>query len=109
MRSLILHLRSALRYSAMAPLGLATTRVLLSVIPLLLGVTRVAAAPRVVKRSIPSYIDPSSVTTLSSSDVSSFEPYEQFARATYCSGVADWSCGGKLVAVRADFSTHLDS
>ncbi|KAI0732059.1 Alpha/Beta hydrolase protein [Fomitopsis betulina] len=86
----------------MAPLGLATTRVLLSVIPLLLGVTRVAAAPRVVKRSIPSYIDPSSVTTLSSSDVSSFEPYEQFARATYCSGVADWSCGDACSAI-SDF------
>lgn len=91
----------------MASLGLAMTRVLLCIIPLILGVTRVAAAPRVAARSTPSFIDPSSVTTLSASDVSSFEPYEQFARATYCSGVADWSCGGKSIVTCSSFPTHL--
>ena len=91
----------------MAPLGSTATRALLSVFPLVLGATHVAAAPRVATRSIPSFIDPSSVTTLSSSDVSSFEPYEQFARAAYCSGVSDWSCGGKSDRIRDSACAHF--
>ena len=45
-----------------------------------------------------SFLDPSAVTTLSSSDLSSFLPYEQFARAAYCSldAITQWTCGGRF-------------
>lgn len=48
-------------------------------------------------RDTASFINPSAVTTLSSSDLSSFLPYEQFARATYCSldKITQWTCGGE--------------
>ncbi|KAH9841584.1 Alpha/Beta hydrolase protein [Rhodofomes roseus] len=85
-------------------LGTTATRVLFAILPLVLGSVRVAAVPRAtrsMRRADTSFLNPASVTTLSSSEVSAFEPYEQLARAAYCSSssVTDWSCGEACSAV----------
>ena len=36
------------------------------------------------------------VSPLSPEDIASFAPFTQFARAAYCPGTQDWTCGGKL-------------
>ena len=36
------------------------------------------------------------VTSLSPKEIAGFIPFTQFARAAYCPGVGDWTCGGKL-------------
>ncbi|KAH9841586.1 alpha beta-hydrolase [Rhodofomes roseus] len=51
-----------------------------------------AVPPPIHKTGSTDFLDPSAVTTLTSADITTFEPYEQFARAAYCSSssVADW-------------------
>ncbi|KAH9936333.1 alpha/beta-hydrolase [Fomitopsis serialis] len=78
--------------------------ILSAVLPLVLGSIGVAGAPRsarVATRDDTAFLNPASVTTLSSAEVSAFQPYEQLARAAYCpsSSVADWSCGEACSAV----------
>ncbi|KAJ3934022.1 MAG: Alpha/Beta hydrolase protein [Lentinula lateritia] len=46
------------------------------------------------------------VTSLSTAQFSSFAPYTQFARAAYCDGFQDWTCGAACDA-NADFEVSL--
>ncbi|KIK67315.1 hypothetical protein GYMLUDRAFT_238620 [Collybiopsis luxurians FD-317 M1] len=46
------------------------------------------------------------VTTLSAAELSSFAPFTQFARAAYCDGFQDWTCGDACKA-NADFQLTL--
>lgn len=75
--------------------------VLLAALSLLWSVVSVVASPTPVsiaaRDAITSILDPSSVLTLTSSEISAFEPYEQLARAAYCASdiVTGWQCGGK--------------
>ncbi|PCH40107.1 hypothetical protein WOLCODRAFT_23846 [Wolfiporia cocos MD-104 SS10] len=73
-------------------------------VPFVWSFARVSAAPassRVSRRSSPSFIDPSVVTTLTSDEISTFTPYTQFARAAYCvsSIITDWTCGQACDAI----------
>ena len=36
------------------------------------------------------------VSSLSPTDIAGFAPFTQFTKAAYCSGVKNWTCGGKL-------------
>jgi hypothetical protein len=54
------------------------------------------------------------VTPLSASQLSSFAPFTQFARAAYCatSGLQTWSCGGTFVfisSVLSGINIHLEA
>ncbi|KAJ3807451.1 Alpha/Beta hydrolase protein [Lentinula aff. lateritia] len=46
------------------------------------------------------------VTSLSTAQFSSFAPFTQFARAAYCDGFQDWTCGAACDA-NADFEVSL--
>ncbi|KAJ3849049.1 Alpha/Beta hydrolase protein [Lentinula lateritia] len=46
------------------------------------------------------------VTSLSTAQFSSFAPFTQFARASYCDGFQDWTCGAACDA-NADFEVSL--
>ncbi|KZT12053.1 alpha/beta-hydrolase [Laetiporus sulphureus 93-53] len=103
--------------------------ILLSAVLLLVGgaVVDVAAAPakavrgpsssralghgartRRFRRDSTPFLDPSALVTLSTSEISEFEPYLEMARAAYCapSLTADWECGEACDAV-SDFTTYL--
>ncbi|KAJ3802954.1 alpha/beta-hydrolase, partial [Lentinula aff. detonsa] len=45
-------------------------------------------------------------TTLSAAQISSFAPFTQFARAAYCDGFQDWTCGAACDA-NGDFEVSL--
>ncbi|KAJ3844688.1 Alpha/Beta hydrolase protein [Lentinula raphanica] len=54
----------------------------------------------------PSAMNRRTVTTLSTAQISSFAPFTQFARAAYCDGFKDWTCGAACDA-NADFELTL--
>lgn len=74
---------------------------LLSLLALSGTVGAVAVPHPIYQRDTASFINPSAVTTLSSSDLSSFLPYEQFAKVAYCSldKITQWTCGGETTCL----------
>ncbi|KAJ4483309.1 Alpha/Beta hydrolase protein [Lentinula aciculospora] len=54
----------------------------------------------------PLAMDRRTVTTLSAAQISGYAPFTQFARAAYCNGFQDWSCGAACDA-NADFEVSL--
>lgn len=55
----------------------------------LIGASRVLASP--VK------LEARAVTALSVSELNSYSPYTQFARAAYCEVTTAWNCGGAFL------------
>jgi hypothetical protein len=47
----------------------------------------------------PAALEKRAVTPLSAGDLSSLAPFTQFARATYCPGLQNWSCGRRSRAI----------
>lgn len=82
-----------------------TMWVLLAALSPLWSVVSVVASPAPVsiaaRDAITSVLDPSSVLTLTSSEISAFEPYEQLARAAYCASdiITGWQCGEACAAI----------
>ncbi|KAJ4477072.1 alpha/beta-hydrolase [Lentinula edodes] len=54
----------------------------------------------------PLAMDRRTVTSLSTAQFSSYAPFTQFARAAYCDGFQDWTCGAACDA-NADFEVSL--
>ncbi|GAW05435.1 alpha beta-hydrolase [Lentinula edodes] len=54
----------------------------------------------------PMAMDRRTVTSLSTAQFSSYAPFTQFARAAYCDGFQDWTCGAACDA-NADFEVSL--
>ncbi|KAJ3988503.1 Alpha/Beta hydrolase protein [Lentinula detonsa] len=56
--------------------------------------------------AVPFALNRRTVTTLSAAQISSFAPFTQFARAAYCDGFQDWTCGAACDA-NGDFEVSL--